>query len=107
MFHAASPLGEWRPHRRNPVKSDVRSARPAGALFWRNGVLHRPSQIDAPLYGSGLSINRVLRLTHDEFAEREVERLLPPRSSGLLGLHTVNRAGDLTVVDAFRRKGRF
>jgi len=111
VFHAADPLGVtgggWKPHRRNPVKSDVRSARPAGALFWRNGALHRPSQIDAPLYGSGISLSRVLRLTPDEFAEREVERLLPPRGSGLLGLHTVNRAGELTVVDAFRRKGRF
>jgi len=111
VFHAADPLGVtgggWKPHRRNPVKSDVRSARPAGALFWRNGALHRPSQIDAPLYGSGISLSRVLRLTPEEFAEREVERLLPPRGSGLLGLHTVNRAGELTVVDAFRRKGRF
>ena len=111
VFHAADPLGlsegGWRPHRRNPVKSDVRSARPAGALFWRNGALHRPAQVDAPLYGSGLSINRLLRLTPDEFAEREVERLLPPPASGLLGLHTLNRAGELTVVDAFRRKGRF
>jgi hypothetical protein len=111
VFHAADPLGlgsgGWRPHRRNPVKSDVRSARPAGAMFWRNGALHRPAQVDAPLYGSGLSINRLLRLTPDEFAEREVERLLPPPASGLLGLHTLNRAGDLTVVDAFRRKGRF
>jgi hypothetical protein len=107
IFHAASPFAEWREHRRNPVKSDVRSSRPAGALFWRNGALHRPAQIDAPLYGSGLSINRVLRLSPDDFAEREVERLVPPAASGLLGLHTVNRAGDLTVVDAFRRKGRF
>jgi hypothetical protein len=111
VFHAVDPLGlgygGWRPHARNPVKSDVRSARPAGAMFWRNGALHRPAQIDAPLYGSGLSINRVLRLTPQEFAEREVERLLPPPASGLLGLHTLNRAGELTVVDAFRRKGRF
>ena len=111
VFHAADPLGlgggGWLPHRRNPVKSDVRSSRPAGALFWRNGALHRPAQVGAPLYGAGLSVNRLLRLTPDEFAEREVERLLPPPASGLLGLHTLNRAGDLTVVDAFRRKRRF
>ena len=34
-------------------------------------------------------------------------RLLPERSRGLLGLHTVNRAGALTVVDAYTRRRRF
>ena len=32
--------------------------------------------------------------------------LLAPEK-GLLGIHTVNRAGDLTVVDAFARRRRF
>ena len=31
LFHADRLLGDWQPHPRNPVKSDVRSARPAGA----------------------------------------------------------------------------
>jgi len=33
--------------------------------------------------------------------------VLPAPESGLLGIHTVNRAGDLTVVDAFARRRRF
>jgi hypothetical protein len=107
IFHAAAPFSEWRAHRRNPVKSDVRSARPAGALFWRNGALHRPAQVCSPLYGAGLSINRVLRLTPDDYAERETRRIVPAGKGGLLGLHTFNRAGDLTVVDAFTRQRRF
>jgi len=107
VFHAAAPFSEWRAHRRNPVKSDVRSARPAGALFWRNGALHRPAQVCTPLYGAGLSINRVLRLTPDDYAERETQRIVPAGSGGLLGIHTLNRAGDLTVVDAFTRQRRF
>ena len=28
LFHAESLLGEWQPHRRNPVKSDARCSRP-------------------------------------------------------------------------------
>ena len=106
LFHSDSLLGEWVPHRRNPVKSDARCARPAGQLYWRNGALYRPAQICAPLYGSGLSINRVLRLTPLDYAERQVERVLPSSAGGLLGLHTINRAGDLTVVDAFSRRSR-
>ncbi len=105
LFHSDSLLGDWVPHRRNPVKSDARCARPAGNLYWRNGALYRPAQICAPLYGSGLSINRVLRLTPLDYAERQVQRILP--ANGLLGVHTVNRAGDLTVIDAFSRRPRF
>jgi hypothetical protein len=107
LFHAERLLGDWQPHARNPVKSDARCARPAGQLYWRNGTLYRPAQICAPLYGSGLSLNRVLRLTPQEYAERQVERVLPAAQEGLLGLHTVNRAGDLTVVDGFTRRSRF
>jgi len=107
LFHADSLLGAWKPHPRNPVKSDARGARPAGQLVWRNGALLRPAQICVPRYGAGLSMNRVLRLTPHEYAERQVERILPPADSGLLGIHTLNRAGELTVVDAFARRRRF
>jgi hypothetical protein len=107
LFYADRLLGEWKPHPRNPVKSDVRGARPAGQLVWRNGALLRPAQICVPRYGAGISMNRVQRLTPHEYAERQVERVLPGPESGLLGIHTVNRAGELTVVDAFARRRRF
>jgi hypothetical protein len=107
LFHARHLLGDWTPHPRNPVKSDARSARPAGQLVRRNGALLRPAQVCVPRYGAGLSLNRVLRLTPHEYAERQVERILPPPDSGLLGIHTLNRAGGLTVVDAFTRRRRF
>jgi hypothetical protein len=107
LFHAENLLfGPWRAHPRNPVKSDARGARPAGRLFWRNGALYRPAQICVPRHGAGLAINRVVRLTPQDYAERQVERILPAARHGLLGLHTLNRAGDLTVVDAFTRRTR-
>ena len=105
LFHAPGLFGDWQPHRKNPVRSDARCARPAGRLFWRNGALHRPAQICVPRYGAGLAVHRVLRLTPHEYAERQVERVLPA-GPDLLGLHTLNRAGHLTVVDAFTRRRR-
>ena len=106
IFHAERLSGEWRPHPKNPVKSDARSSRPAGALFSRNGVLYRPAQVCVPRYGAGLAIHRIVKLTPEDYAERLVERMLPPPESGLFGLHTMNRAGDLLVVDAFARRRR-
>jgi hypothetical protein len=106
LFHAAGPFDGWRPHPRNPVKSDARGSRPAGALYWQNGTLYRPAQICAPRYGAGLLLHRVLRLTPDSYAERAVARVEPRAGGTLLGCHTVNRAGALTVTDALERRPR-
>jgi len=106
LFHARGLFDEWQPHPRSPVRSDARSSRPAGALYWRNGALYRPAQICVPRYGAGLALHRVLRLAPEAYAEREVQRIVPPAGGALRGLHTVNRAGELTVVDALARRRR-
>ena len=114
LFSAERLLGEWKPHRHNPVKSDVRGSRPAGRLFREEGQLYRPAQICAPIYGAGIALNRVTCLTMEAYAEEEARRIVPcagARATGdsgpLLGMHTINRAGDLTVTDAFVRRRRF
>lgn len=99
LYHAPRLAGPWQPHARNPVKSDARCARPAGRLYWRNGALYRPARICVPREGAGVSVNRVLRLTPHHYAERQVERIL--------GIASVNRSAELTVVDAFARRRRF
>jgi len=106
LFSAASLMGEWTPHRRNPVKSDVRSSRPAGALFRRGEALMRPGQICTPLYGAGIALHRVTRLDAEEYREEEESRIVP-KAGATLGIHTLNRAGELTVTDAFERRPRF
>ena len=106
IYSAEALLGEWRPHRRNPVKSDVRSSRPAGRLFRRGDGLYRPGQICTPLYGAGIALNRVTRLTSEEYAEEEAARI-EPRDGRTLGIHTFNRAGELSVADTFERRPRF
>jgi hypothetical protein len=88
------------------VKSDVRSARPAGRLFRRNGCLYRPAQDCSVHYGHAISINRVLRLTRDEFSEEETAKILPRWRKGLERTHTLNSAGRLTVIDGFVRRPR-
>ena len=98
-FHGPTPLGPWTPHRRNPVKSDARSARGAGRFFWKGQTLFRPSQDCSGRYGSAIVINRVDRLTPDAFQETMVGRVEPHWRSGLTGTHTLNSCAGLTVVD--------
>lgn len=106
LFSADRLLGDWKPHRRNPVKSDVRSSRPAGRLFRKGNRLYRPGQICTPLYGAGIALHRVTRLDSDEYLEEEDRRIVPDNGA-VLGIHTINRAGDLSVTDAFTRPPRF
>ena len=106
VFTSDSLLGDWKPLARNPVKSDVRGARPAGKLFVQAGRLYRPAQICAPLYGAGVALQRVTRLDRGGYEEQEERRVVPVEGEGVLGIHTINRAGDLSVTDAFVRRAR-
>lgn len=107
LFSADSPLGPWKPHRRNPVKSDVRGSRPAGALFEWNGDVYRPAQDSSGRYGYAISINRVVQLDDEGFREEEVSKIFPNWSKNLLATHTVSIAGDLAVVDYLINRSRW
>jgi hypothetical protein len=104
-WHAPDLLGPWTPHAQNPLKTDVRSSRPAGTPFQHAGQLYRPAQDCTHGYGGAVVINRVLRLTTTEFAEEVVARVEPdPQGPYPEGLHTVSAAGDLTLVDGKRSR---
>ena len=103
VFHATDLRGPWLPHAANPVKCDLRSARSAGPLFLVDGVLHRPAQDCSHTYGGAVVINRIERLTPEEFVERPVRHLVPAAHGPYPhGLHTLSGAGNLTLVDGKR-----
>ncbi|MDQ3781461.1 MAG: hypothetical protein M3349_00795 [Actinomycetota bacterium] len=103
VFHAAEPCGPWLPHALNPVKTDVRSSRPAGTPFIHDGHLYRPSQDGSVSYGGGVTINRIDELTPQRFAETTVARIAPPDTGPYRqGIHTISAHGDRTVVDGRR-----
>jgi hypothetical protein len=105
LFHSDDPLSDqWTPHPMNPVVSDVRSARPAGRLFRRDGLLLRPSQDSSLRYGYALNINRITKLTKYEFEEEPLERLEPPKDGDFIAVHTFNFWNDLTVIDVMMKK---
>jgi hypothetical protein len=103
IWHASDLRGPWQPHAGNPVKIDVRSARPAGTPFRHNGCLYRPAQDCSRTYGGRVLLQRVTRLTPTEFQEETAGVIEPPaRSCYPEGLHTVCAVGNLVVLDGKR-----
>jgi hypothetical protein len=99
LFFADALTGPWTPHRNNPVVSDVRRSRPAGALFYDEGRLIRPSQDCGKAYGYALVFSEVLTLNETEYEERQIARLNPEVVPGCVGTHTYNRTEQFEVVD--------
>lgn len=107
LYHGRSPLGPWTAHRYNPVKIDVRGARPAGRLFRLGGHWYRPGQNGAPRYGSGIVVHRIDEISPTRFRETAVSQVEPGWGAGLDGCHTVNADGPVTFIDARRRTPRY
>jgi len=104
IYYADSPLGPWCPHRKNPVISNVRHARPAGRPFQVGDTWYRPAQDCSHRYGWGVTLRRIVRLDPSEFAEETVTTLTPDWHASLLATHTVNAVNGLTVIDMERRR---
>jgi len=99
----ADDHGNWTPHALNPIKIDVRSARPAGPPFELGEGLIRPAQDCSIRYGGAISFNRILALTPDEFREETFASLVPePTGPYRSGLHTICPAGERTIIDGAR-----
>jgi len=88
------------------VVSDVRHARPAGALFLSGSKLFRPAQNGAVTYGHAISVAQVTSLTPTDFAEHFAYEIKPDWLPGIHGTHTISFSDDLTVLDCKRIKWR-
>lgn len=104
IYYASQLEGPWQGHLLNPVKVDVRSARPAGTPFFSGGRLIRPAQQHSKGYGSGVVFNVVEKLSSNEFFESVVSAVDPPaHGSYRHGIHTLSAWGSRTLIDGKRR----
>jgi hypothetical protein len=99
LFYADSPFGPWTPHPNNPIVSDVRRARPAGALFYKDGKLIRPSQDCSKAYGYALCFSEIVILSETDYREVPVSKLTPEWTSDNLGTHTYTSTEEFEVID--------
>ncbi|CDO99835.1 unnamed protein product [Coffea canephora] len=74
IWYSTSPLGPWRPHKKNPIYNTDKSmgARNGGRPFVHDGNLYRIGQDCGETYGRRIRVFRVEILTTDEFKEVEV-----------------------------------
>lgn len=105
-FHSPSLRGPWTPHRRNPLVSDVRAARPAGRFVEWSGRLFRPAQDCEDGYGAAVVWSEILELSPDTFRERRIARWPGSAFGDYSGLHTYDALGDIAVIDLKRRRVR-
>ncbi|GAB1393740.1 hypothetical protein MASR1M60_19040 [Rhodocyclaceae bacterium] len=99
LYWAESPLGPWEAHPHNPLCGDARCSRPAGPLFRQGMALYRPSQDGGRRYGEALWINSVDQLDTAGFVETPQRRIAADWHPAVKGVHTIGRAGRLTVLD--------
>jgi hypothetical protein len=97
--YAESLHGPWEEHPRNPVKTDIRSSRPAGSIFKYRNELYRPSQNSSKTYGGSIVINKIKILDQKEYKEEATKELLPWDKYFRDGIHTLSVFGDKTLVD--------
>jgi hypothetical protein len=99
-------FGEWRMHKKNPIKVGELRVRMAGEIFIYNENLYRPSQNCVKSYGASVIINKIIRLDEEDFAEMEEKEILPNQCSQYPdGLHTISSLGkNLTLIDGKKTK---
>lgn len=103
LFHAPDLFGPWVPHRRNPVKIDVRSARGGGTPFVWQGELYRPAQDYSRVLEGRLTLNRVVVLDEERFEEEPVASVGPfAREPYPDKCHTLCAVGARTLLDGCR-----
>lgn len=104
LFYADDIFGEWKAHPRNPIVSDIASARPAGKLFIYNGETVRPGQDSALRYGRSLIFNKITQLTEHEYHEEKLAQINPDWYPESMLCHTYNFNEDWEVMDGAIKK---
>ena len=107
LFYSESLTSDtWIPHPNNPIVSDIKNSRPAGKIFSLNNKLFRPSQNCAKRYGHGMQINEIIELNENNYVEHTVQSINPNWDKDILGTHTINNDGRLTIIDAIVKRRR-
>ena len=102
IFYSTNPLENWKPHKANPVKTDIRFTRGAGNFIKISGEIYRPVQDCSTKYGFQIHYMKITKLTKFEFQEKLVAKLTPQKSRNEKRTHTINSVEKYTVLDIYK-----
>ena len=98
-------LNDLVPHKNNPVIINSKVARNGGAIFEYENDIYRPSQANIDgIYGRALNINKIKKLTLNEYTEETIVTTYPNFHKGLMSMHHLHQSNGLFVIDAAYRK---
>lgn len=106
LFYSHSLTGDWKYHPANPISTDVRRARGAGAIFGHAGRLVRPTQDCSRNYGYSFTFNEIINLSPTTYEERAGQTVDPSWHPRLRGTHTYGQCGSWEAVDGSIRSPR-
>ena len=103
IYYADSILGKYLPHKKNPVRNNLNATRPAGNFIEVDGAIYRPAQNCKEYYGKSITINKIIKLTVNEFEETHYFEITADSMSNFnAGLHTINILDDIIVIDGIK-----
>lgn len=93
ILRSAHIEGDWE----KIYHTDIMNSRPAGNVFFHDGMLIKPVQDGTDLYGKAVIFKQFN--TTPSYKERIIDRLEPDWHPGLIGTHTYNFNDKYVVVD--------
>lgn len=107
IWYSDDPFQEWLAHPLNPVKVDVKASRPAGEIYFDENKLIRPTQDISNFYGERVHLNRIQKLSINEFSENH-DKTIDTSSFNIKsnGIHTINSCEGVKIVDVMDYKIR-
>lgn len=111
LFYADYLSGTWTEHPMSPIiEGDKNIARPGGRVIEYNGSLYRYTQDDEPYYGNQVWAFEIIKLTIEEYEEKEVGIILNKggtgwRSKGMHNIdpHQLNENEWIACVDGYKQ----
>ena len=103
IYYADSLFGEYKPHKKNPVKQGLNGTRPAGNIIVVDNEIYRPAQNCKEYYGKSITINKIITLNENEFKEEDYLQITAEKKGVYSeGIHTINFLDDIIVVDGIK-----
>jgi hypothetical protein len=102
VFSSASLTGEWALHPDSPISTDVRTARPAGAILKAGNRLLLPVQDCGERYGRRIQVEEIEELSPVTCRMRRLHAIEPDWDKTLKGAHTYGFCAGFEVLDAVR-----